>query len=189
MSDIKAFFNQIHPVEEQLLDLYLAEWQEYSAKKGTIMTFEGRTERYLYFVLEGIQKSYFLHDAKEHVVAFTYAPSMTGIPESFSQQAPSDCFLETITDSRFLRISYEQQQAMMEAHRPLETLYRKFTEVVLSGLLKRYYQLKSYTIEERFQAFFQRSPHLMNMVSQKDIASYLNIDPTNLSKLLSAARQ
>jgi hypothetical protein len=48
-----------------VLDLYLAEWQDYPAKKGTVLTFQGRTERFMYFVLEGIQKSYFLHDVKE----------------------------------------------------------------------------------------------------------------------------
>jgi hypothetical protein len=57
---MKAFFDQIHKVEDEILDEYLKAWQTYEVPKKTIMTCEGDVERYMYFVLEGVQKSYYL---------------------------------------------------------------------------------------------------------------------------------
>ncbi len=179
-----SFFQSIHPVPEDILESYLAHWQEYALPRKAIITRQGQTERWMYLVLEGIQKSYYLKEGKEHIMAFTYPPSASGIPESFFTQTPARYFLETITESRFLRISYARHQELMEAYRPIETLFRKGTELLLKGVLERHYELMAFTIEERFKSFVQRSPHLLNQVPHKDLASYLRIDPTNFSKLL-----
>lgn len=185
---MKEFLSKIHDVEDSTLEEYFSFWTEYSVPKKTIMTCEGDTERYMYFVLDGIQKSYYLNEAKEHIIAFTYSPSFSGIPESFLTQSPSNYFLETITDSKFLRISYKKHQDLMLKHRSIETLFRKATEFLLIDTLNRYYELMACDIETRFINFTTRSPHLLQMVSQKDIASYLRIDPTNFSKLLGTVK-
>ncbi|MGB3589365.1 MAG: Crp/Fnr family transcriptional regulator [Tunicatimonas sp.] len=185
---IAYFLTAIHPVDATILSDYLSHWQLFHCPKKTTITFQGQTERYIYFVEEGIQKSYYLHQGKPHVIAFTYPPSFSGIPESFITQTPSHYFLEAISDSKFLRISHEQHQQLMQQYRPIETLVRKATEMVLVGLVQRQYELMAMDIQSRFTAFVQRSPHLLNMVPHKDLASYLRIDPTNFSKLLNSVK-
>ena len=185
---MKKFLSQIHDVEEEIMDDYLSCWTKFTVPKNNIMTWKGDTERYMYFVLSGIQKSYYLEDNKEHIIAFTFSPSFSGIPESFLSQSTSKYFLSTITDSTFLRISYEKHQEMMKKHRSIETLFRKATEVLMIETLNRYYELMACNIETRFRNFTARSPHLLQMISQKDLASYLRIDPSNFSKLLGKVR-
>jgi CRP-like cAMP-binding protein len=142
----------------------------------------------MYFVQQGIQKSYYQLGDKLHVIAFTYPPSFSGIPDSFLMQIPSRYSLGAITDSQFLRISYHKHQALMQEHREIETLFRKAAEAFIGGMIQRQYELMALDIRSRFEAFAKRSPHLLNMVAQKDIASYLRIDATNLSKLLNSTR-
>lgn len=185
---MKSFFQKFHPVDDEVLNAYLSHFVEYTEPAKSILTTAGKTEHYLYLVLEGIQKSYYLTEGKQHVIAFTYPPSFSGIPDSFLTQKPSNYFLETITDSHFLRLPYEKHQELLAKYRSIETLFRKATEQILIGVLQRHYELMAYTIEERFRAFMARSPHLMNMVPHKDLASYLRIDPTNFSKLLSSVK-
>lgn len=181
---MKVFLSKIHPIEDNLLKEYLSHWKEYSVPKNTIITWKGDTQRYMYFVLGGVQKSYYLNKNKEHIIAFTYSPSFSGIPESFFSQLPSKYFLATISESKFLRISFEKHQELMAKHRAIETLFRKATELLLIDTLNRYYELMAFDIETRFRYFTTRSPHLLQMVSQKDLASYLRIAPSNFSKLL-----
>jgi len=152
------------------------------------MKMPGQTEKHFYFVLSGIQKSYYLHNDKAHIIAFAYPPSFSGIPESFLTQTPSRYYLETITKSTFLRISYDQHQTFMLEHRAIETLYRKITEGFLNGVIQRQHELMALSMEDRFRVFVDRSAHLLQIISQKDIASYLNIDPTNFSKLINRIR-
>ena len=71
----------------------------------------------------------------------------------------------------------------MRQNRSIETLFRKATELLLIDTLNRYYELMAFDIETRFLNFMNRSPHLLNMISQKDLASYLRINQTNFSKL------
>lgn len=185
---MKAFLSNIYSVKEDILDVYLSHWKAYDLSKRTIMTAPGETERYMYFVLEGIQKSYYAHEDKQHIIAFAYAPSFSGIPESFFTQTPSRYFLETITDSKFIRLSYEKHQALLQEYRELDTLFRKATELFLVGVLQRQHELMAFDMETRFKLFVKRSPHLLNMVSQKDLASYLRMDSTNFSKLMNSIR-
>jgi len=185
---MKEFLNSIHKVDEHILESYLAHCKPYSVPKKTIMTAPGEIERYWYFVLEGIQKSYYQEEDKQHIIAFTYPPSFSGIPESIFSQTPSRYYLETLTDSRFLRISYEKHVQLMAEHREIETLFRKATEFFLVGILERYYELMAFDIETRFRTFVKRSPHLLGVISQKDLASYLRIDSTNFSKLMNTIR-
>ena len=152
------------------------------------MTAPGDVERYWYYVEAGIQKSYYQEAGRQHIIAFTYPPSFSGIPESFFKQEPSNCFLETITDSKFLRISFEKHNELLKKHRPIETLFRIATESFLVGLLERYYELMALDMESRFKSFTSRSPHLLGKIPQKDLASYLRIDPTNFSKLMNSVR-
>ena len=181
---MKAFLSHIHEVEDYILEDYISHWKAFELPKKSIMTAPGETERYLYYVKEGIQKSYYLNGNKQHVIAFAYAPSFSGIPESFFTQTPSRYYLETLTDSKFLRISYEKHQKLLQLHRPIETLFRKATEQFLMGVIQRQHELMAFDIETRFKTFVKRSPHLLNMVSQKDLASYLRMDSTNFSKLM-----
>ena len=183
---MKGFINSIHPTTPAILEEYLSYTSPVSFERKSVMTRQGQVERYLYFVEEGIQRAYYLKDGKEHVVAFTYPPSFSGIPESFLTQTPSRCFLECITPSRFLRISYDDHQQMLHKHREIETVSRKLSEQLLIGFMERHYELLSCTIEERFLSFVHRSPQLLNMVPHKYIASYLRIDPSNFSKLLNS---
>lgn len=185
---IKEFFKAIHPIEDAILETYLSYWDPFECGRKKLITSEGKTERYLYFVLEGYQKSYYLKDGKEYVIAFTYHPSFSGIPESFLTQTPSKYFLETISDSKFLRLSFGKHQELMKEYRQIETLFRIGTEKILIGIVHRYYELMAFDIEQRFRAFLQRSPHLLNTIPHKDLASYLRIDATNFSKLLSTVK-
>ncbi|NBG66895.1 Crp/Fnr family transcriptional regulator [Acidiluteibacter ferrifornacis] len=185
---MKAFLNKIEYIDQEILDKYISYWTEYTVPKKTIMTAPGETERYMYYVIEGIQKSYYLNEDKQHVMAFTYPPSFSGIPESFLTQTPSRYFLETITESSFFRISFEKHQELMQEHREIETLFRKATELVLIGMVQRHYELMAFNISQRFKSFAQRSPHLFSLVSHKDLASYLRIDSTNFSKLFNTIK-
>lgn len=182
---ITEYLKSINPsIDDEVLKTYIDCWTPKRYPKKTILTEEGNTQKDLYFILEGIQKSYFLNDGKEHIIAFTYPPSFSGIPESFFTQTPSKYFLETITETRLLSIPYNKHMELLEEYRSIETLFRKAAESILFGLVHRHYELMAFDIETRFKNFMQRSSHLIHQIPHKDLASYLRIDPSNFSKLL-----
>lgn len=185
---MKKYLSSFYNISEEVLEEYISHWSEYSVPRKSIITECGETERYLYFVIDGIQKSYYLNEGKQHIMFFAYVPSFSGIVESFLTQTVSKYYLEAITNSTFLRIPYSKHSKLIKEHRELETLFRIITEQFLIGIIERHHHLMAFNAETRFKKFVKRSPHLINILSQKDIASYLRIDPTNYSKLINTVK-
>ena len=159
-----------------------------SFKKGELIIRPGQTQRELYFVKSGVQMSYFDAEDKIYVVAFTYYPNLCAIPESFSSQIPSKYFLACVSDSELECLTFEELQGLFDQSHAIERLFRKMTEALLAGMINRHMELHSLPIEERYKQFCQRSPHLLQLVPHKYIASYLGIDPTNFSKLFNSVK-
>jgi len=57
-----------------------------------------------------------------------------------------------------------------------------------AGVLERQIELQCFSAEEKFKALLKRSPHVLNLIPHKYLASYLGIDATNFSKLLGTVR-
>jgi len=181
--DRYQYFRHFHDIGAADYELLTSKLKTRLFRKGDLLIVPGQVQRELYFVKSGIQMSYFDSGAKTHVIAFTYFPNLCAIPESFSFQAPSKNFLTCLTDSELEYISYEELQQVFDQSAPVERLFRRMTEAVLAGFINRHIELHSMTIEERYKAFCQRSPHLLRLVPHKYIASYLGIASTNFSKL------
>lgn len=188
MENLKQFLTQFNPVSDEVLDDFLRSGKHKSFKKGEVLLAPGEVQKELYFVLEGVQMSYTDFGEKLYVIAFTYAPGLCAVPESFLFQAPSPCYLTCLSDTKMLAISYDTLQAFFDQSPSLERLFRRMDEMILSGFIKRHLELHALTMEQRFRAFCERSPHLLHTVPHKYIASYLGIDPTNFSKLFNSVK-
>jgi CRP-like cAMP-binding protein len=184
-----TFVSQIHSLTDEEADAFTKGWEPLTLKRKIIITTAGETERYLYFVVEGLQRAFYLgDDDKEATIVFTYPPSFSGVADSFLTQTPSDYFLETLTASRLLRISYEQIKNLMSRYASIEKLIFNATAFALKGALHRQIELQCFSNEEKFKTLLKRSPHILNLVPHKYLASYLGIDATNFSKLLGSVR-
>ena len=188
-SVLEKFISAIYPLKEEELAAFTSGWQPFECKRKTILTAAGETERYLYFVLEGIQRGYYVgDDRQEATIVFTYAPSFSGLADSFLTQTPSKCFMETLTASRFLRTTYKNISQMMDQYPNIQKMILLQTSHILKGVLERQIELQCFSAEEKFKALMKRSPHVLQLIPHKYLASYLGIDATTFSKLLGTVR-
>lgn len=186
---LQQFIEQLYPLPQQEMNDLLSSWQPFTVKRKTMLTTAGETERYLYFVLEGVQRAFYLGDEnKEATIVFTYPPSFSGVADSFLTQTPSLYFLETITASRFLRIGYDEVNKLIQTYPAVQQLFLKATSFALKGALERHVELQCFSNEEKFRTLLKRSPHILNLVPHKYLASYLGMDATNFSKLMGSVR-
>jgi CRP-like cAMP-binding protein len=182
---LKAFIDQLHLLPQTEWEAFSNIWQPYSCKRKTLLTKAGDTERYLYFVLDGVQRSFYADDVhKEATIVFTYPPSFSGVADSFLTQTPSLYFFETLTASKFLRTTYAQVDHLMQQHAAIKTLVLKATALTLKGVLKRMIDIQCFSAEEKYKALLRRSPHVLQIIPHKYLASYLGIDAATFSKLL-----
>ncbi|MEP7374804.1 MAG: Crp/Fnr family transcriptional regulator [Chitinophagaceae bacterium] len=188
-SSLQQFIKAVHPLKEEEMEKFLAIWQPFDCKRKTILTTAGETEKYLYFVLEGVQRAFYIGNEKqEATIVFTYAPSFSGVAGSFLTQTPSKYFLETLTGSRFLRASYKQLAQLMNEYPAIQRMVLQLTSFALKGVLERQIELQCFSAEEKFKTLLKRSPHVLQIIPHKYLASYLGIDATTFSKLLGSVR-
>lgn len=189
IGSLEKFITGIFPLNSKELDLFLSIWEPFTAKRKTILTRAGETERNLYFVTEGIQRVYYYDELdREATIVFSYPPSFCGVADSFLTQTPSRFFAETLTPSAFLKTNFQQLDELMKGHHNIERMIRLMTGFAFSGVLERMIEIQCYTAEEKFKTLLKRSPHLLNLIPHKYIANYLGIDATNFSKLLAKIR-
>ena len=186
--DLLQLFKSFYNIDQEAYDVLKEEFITKTFSRGSYLVKPGLIQHNFYFVNKGIQMAYFDTGDKQHVINFTYPPYPCAIPGSFMLQKPATYYLKCLTESEFNYISYDTLQQLFEKSQKIERLFRKMTEHLLAGTLKRYIELHSLTIEEQFKIFTQRSPHLLQLIPHKYIASYLGIDPTNFSKLFNSVK-
>ncbi|RYZ21410.1 MAG: Crp/Fnr family transcriptional regulator [Chitinophagaceae bacterium] len=186
---LRFFVDNIQPLPDADWDAFSAIWQPFSCKRKTLLTTAGDTERYLYFVIDGVQRSYFLNaQEKETTIVFTYPPSFSGVADSFLTQQPSRFYFETLTASSFLRTTHAQLARLMEERPAIQRFVLRTTALALKGVLERMAEQQTAPAEEKFRTFLHRSPHLLNLIPHKYLASYLGLDAATFSKLLGSVR-
>jgi CRP-like cAMP-binding protein len=186
---LQSFVRKIHPMGDEAEQAFSAIWHTVTVKRKTMLLSPGQTERHVYFVLEGVQRAYFMDDeGRETTIVFTYPYSFSGVADSFLTQAPSIYFFETLTQSLFLRADYASFQEVMNRYPGAERMIRNATAFALKGALERQVELSAFTAEKKFTTLLRRSPHLLQLVPQKYLASYAGIDEATFSKLMKRVR-
>ena len=189
LSALKKLVEALGSLPEEDWNAFASAWSSFSAKRKENLTSQGETEKYLYFVLEGVQRVYYFDEQnREATLVFSYPPSFGGVLDSLMLQKPSRYFYETLTPSVFLRAPYAELEKLMKSRPAVETMIREGITQALSGVLERLVELQCFSSEEKFKKLLQRSPHILQLVPHKYLANYLGIDPTNFSKLLNGTR-
>lgn len=182
------FIKSIHDIGEEEYGLLTKEFKTKAFKKGEHIIKPGQIEKQIFFSRSGVQMYYYDSYEKINILGFASPPSFCAIPESFFFQKPAKYYLTCLTNSELDYLTFESLQALFDKSQQIERLFRKLSESIIVGLINRQIELRSTSIEERFKAFCQRSPHLLQLVPNKYIASYLAIDPTNFSKLYNTVK-
>ncbi len=173
---------------EELAD-FLAAWAPATASRKQVITRAGETEKYLYFILEGVQRIYSLDaQGREATLMFSYTGTFGGVIDSFFSQSTSRYFYEALTPSSLLRISFTDYNQLIHRYPALARMVLISLSGALSGVMERLVEVQSCTSEEKFRALVTRSPHILQLVPHKYLANYLGIDATNFSKLINRVK-
>ncbi len=189
LQKLNALLSATEGLHEEDREAFLSLWEPFEAKRKEILTRAGETEKFLYFVNEGVQRIYYFDEQeREATIIFTYEPSFGGVLDSLMLQQPSRYFYETLTPSSFIKTSQQALFNIMRNRPAIEVMIRQGITTAMAGTLERMVELQSFSSEEKFRKFMQRSPHMLQLVPHKYLANYLGIDATNFSKLINRVK-
>ena len=158
-------------------------WSESAFTKGAFVSQVGRVEDRFYIVKSGVQRMSFPHDGEDICVGFSYNGSWSGAFDSFVTRKPGRFDVRAVTDSVLFGITHAELCRLYDEVPAMERFGRLILEELVVGRATREIEQLSLTAEERFDRLVKRSPDLLQLVPQKDIASYLRMTPETFSRL------
>lgn len=152
-------------------------------EKGDFLLFERDIQAKLYLVKSGVTAICSELDHTIKYLDFSYQNQFCIDIGSFSQQTPSKYCIQCLEDCEIESISYDELQNVFNVSQATERAYRLMIEERYVSLLEKSFIIENKSIRERFEWLMCEKPELFKLVPHKCIASYINIDVTNFSKL------
>jgi CRP-like cAMP-binding protein len=146
-------------------------------RKGEICKFEG-------FVTKGIFRVYHIDkNGAEQILYFAIENWWITDIDSFTNEKPSQLFIEALEDSEVLLISKKDKEFAYAHLSKIEKLFRVMTQKTHVALQRRMIDNLSKTADQRYLDFIERYPQLQQRLSNLQIAAYLGISHEFLSKI------
>lgn len=168
----------------KLVEFIAANGSELVKEAGEYLFRQGDKDKSLYIVKSGLLKAYYLSaDGKENIKSFilpgdnigSLTASYAGQSSTFSLVCLKKCELTVL-----------QFNDLYVASRADPELSASIVDFLLGFAIKkenREYELLCLSAEARYKRLLEKTPDLLDLVTQNEIARYLGVTPVGLSRI------
>lgn len=183
---LKQYLRLNTDVDDNSLDKIIDCFTLKTVKRNTILLSRGEVCKEFYFVQSGSIRTYYLtkqgHEKTRYIALDgSIATSIT----SFISQQPSFEYVETIEHSELYAISHKDFYQLMTEIPPWEKFYRTLLEMAYLYQNKKIEHLVTLSAGQRYDKLLAENPQYIQRISNKILASYLDITQETLSRLKS----
>lgn len=187
MSELEFLRDILGLQQEKLLADTLSASQITSVSKGDILFKEGQVPTQICLLVKGIFRGFFSDlDGNEITDCLVAMPGYSLMPDSALTVA-SSLTIEALTDSLVFCLSIQDFLTLAQRYPAVQALYQK----MLLYSFEYHRQLKvmmyQYKAAERYRWFLRYYPNVLDQISHKYVASFLNMTPVTLSRLINTA--
>lgn len=151
--------------------------------KKSLLIQPGEVDHYFNYVVSGVVRKFVRVGSKEFTLQLSTEGHFIHAEISYHTGKPADCYIEAIEPSVLLCIHKQDMDKLFGEIPVLNKLARQMvSEMYIRKELRDLAHFRL-TARERFLQYIQKHPDMMQRVSQKYIASYLNIKPETFSRL------
>lgn len=161
--------------------LCLREGRRRTYRRGEYFARRGETTRYMGYVMSGYFKYTVTDsDGNEHISGFSFAGTFVGDYLSATNRQPCMTHIVAVTDVEVLLCRCEVLSHALGAD---GALHQTLADSLFRQIYGWYLDMHRLSPKERYLALLRRCPEILQSVTLKEIASYLNITPTYLSRI------
>jgi CRP-like cAMP-binding protein len=146
---------------------------------------EGEICKEIFYVQKGLLRVYIINDGKEVNTWFVKEGDFITSISSFHKQKPSEHYIDALEDCEIISIKKNTLDFIMKNNHKAAL----FTNNELFNKLCDYQEqasaLRFMSAENRYTYLVEKQAEVFNRLSQKHLASFLGVDTTYLSKIIS----
>jgi CRP-like cAMP-binding protein len=178
--NITAHLSLSDPEIESFCSLF----EHQTIKKKSFLLCEGEICRFEAFVVKGLFRVYHIdQNGFEQILYFAVENWWITDIDSFTNQTPSQLFIQALEDSEILLIEKGNKEYAYLNLPQIERLFRIMTQKTHVALQRRMIDNLSKTADQRYVEFAGKYPKLIQRLSNIQIAAYLGITNVFLSNI------
>ena len=179
------FADSIYPLSDEC-KLYLASvLKTRELSKGDFVLRAEEVCNKIGFIDKGCLKSYSTKAERESNIWFWFAGDVVTSTVSFFEQSPSNNYIQAITATRFHYLTHDVLEYAYKAYPETNILARLLLQKYYALEVKRIELLKGSSAVDRYKFLMEKHPEVLENVTSKDIASYLDVSKFRLSQIRS----
>jgi CRP-like cAMP-binding protein len=186
MNDFLQFCKQFSELDKTAMGDLLQTIKTKTYKKGEYLLKEGETCRYLFFINEGLTKSFFYKNDKEFIMRFFGENVLFSVFDSYITQAPSNFMVMALETTTVTLIGYDKMEILCKNHHCMETFFRKLLSVATVKMVKRISDMLEQDATEQYNKFVEENSSILQRINLGDLAKYLGITQQSLSRIRAA---
>ncbi|MDN5202469.1 Crp/Fnr family transcriptional regulator [Fulvivirgaceae bacterium BMA10] len=170
-------------MEEEDFELLRKYFKPKQYFKGDFLVKGDETCDEVLFIAEGYFQVFVLNDIEENTIHIAGNGDFITALSSFISRAPSDEYVQSITDSNGLAINYQDLQTLYDHSKSWERLGRFVMENLFVRKQKRVISFIKDSAELRYEHLLLNTPELLQHIPLRILASYIGVKPETLSRI------
>jgi len=183
---LKKYLHHNIPIDDNKLDEIVNYFKPIRVKRNTILLSNGETCNKLYFVNKGCIRTYYITEQGHEKTRFIAFDGMvvTALTSFISRQTSFE-FVDALEDCELLYINHTDFYMLANKMPEWKQFYLKLLEFAYIYQNKKIEELVTLSAGERYALLMKEHPGYIQRLSNKILASYLDITQETLSRLKS----
>jgi CRP-like cAMP-binding protein len=172
----------IYPVSDGLAEA-IDKFEIVEVTKGTQLLREGQRQDFVWIVIKGLLRTYYIRDGEEICSRFNAEDQIVLSVSSFYDRSIGYEFVETLEDCVLARVHHDTLEGIYRDFPEFNYHARVLTEYYFTLSEQRLYLLRRQSAEERYRYFMEHYPEWLQRVPLKYIATFLGMNLETLSRI------
>lgn len=178
------YIARLTPVSETILEFMKSTFYPDILKKGHFFIREGEYASEIAFLEDGVVRAFYSDvEGKEYNKTIFEGPAVIGSYGALISKQKNRLPQQALTDCKIWRARFETIEQFSESSFEAERLRRLIAERFFIQNEQKQLEMAMLEAKERYRKFLAEHPGIEDKIPQYHIASYLNITPTQLSRI------
>ncbi len=168
-------------IVEKLVGLMLTK----KVKKKEFLLKQGEICKEVFYIQKGLLRVYIINEGKEVNTWFVKEGDFITSISSYHKQKPSEHYIDALEDCEIISIKKTTLDFIMKNNHKAALFANNELFNKLCDYQEQASALRFMSAENRYTYLVEKQTEIFNRLSQKHLASYLGVDTTYLSKIIS----
>lgn len=182
LAPLLNMLNNLKPMSKTLEEVFTDNFKIEEVKKESILLYEKNVCKNLWFLADGLLRSYHNIGDKEITSRIMFTGHIVISPGSFFTQTPATESIEALSDCVVAKLSFDDLQEIYRKFPEFNYHTRLVTEQYFYKQEQRLYMLRKHDAVAKYNYFLENYSDYLKDIPLMYLASFLNISAETLSR-------